>query len=235
MEVSIYPVKESYGGDFMKFCVREGRTNLPKWYKESKSFVGDPRTPLEKDKSMTMKKCTPILDYLTTGLTLHLPFAIYANGTYPNRKITATLEEPECKLGNHHPDQIQLLPVPKDYDPYPLKVDFPFVILPPNGYSILFTPSSPYSEWPLFFPPAIVQSDKYKTSINFPFLVKKDFEGKIDAGTEFMKVIFIKRESLKVNYKTHDDAAGMIQHYSSLVQAFGSGFYKKIRLNNIIQ
>ncbi len=233
MEVKIYPVNSEYGGDFMKFCVREARVNIPKWYKDSKSFIGDPKTQFEKDRSMTMKKCTPILDYLSTGLTLHLPFTIYANGKFPNREIISGIDKPDCKIGSHHPGQMQEFPLSDDYDPYPLKIDFPYTIETPPGYSALFIGSTPYKDWPLIFPHAIVQVDKYKNVVNFPFLVKKDFTGKIDAGVEFMKIFFIKREELDISYMSYEDGKSQIEIYANMVSAFGAGFYKKLRLDNI--
>lgn len=230
MKVNIYPVKNEYGGDFMNFCVREARHNLPQWYKESNSFVGDPKSSRAKDKSMTVKKCIPVLDFLSTGLTLHLPFTIYSTGIYPNKDISENLNENDCKLGTHHPEQLQKFPISSEYDPYPLKIDFPFSIEAPDGYSAVFIGSNPYKDWPLYFIPGIVETDKYKNVVNFPFVIKKDFEGKIDAGTEFMKVFFIKREDLELEYKKASE-----ERFSQniLVRSFGAGFYKKLKLNKI--
>jgi hypothetical protein len=232
MQVKVYPLSEKYGGDFMEMCVKEAKSDLPDWYKNSSPYVGSPSNQKEKDESMTMKKCTPILDYLITGLNLHLPFAIYSNGKYPNREISSSSSDHECKIGNHHVGQRQHLPVSDDYDPYPLKIDFPFYVEPPKGYSCLFVPAVPYDNWPLFFPSALVQADKYKANVNYPFFVKKDFEGKIEMGTEFMKVFFIKREDFSLEYKEAKDGINKIEQHRALVSAFGSGFYKKLRLRN---
>lgn len=229
MKINVYPVEEQYGGDFMKFCINKAK--LPEWYKKSESFIEKSTLPYAKDKSMTIKKCTPVLDFLSSGLTLSLPFAIYANGKYPNREISSTLQGGACQLGHHHPGQLQNFPISSVYDPNPLKIDFPFYIEAPPGYSALFINSIPYKEWPLLFVEAIVQSDKYKGAVNFPFLIRKDFEGKIDAGTEFMRVFFIKREELELIYNNKINPE--TSTHATLVQSLGAGFYKKLRLNQI--
>lgn len=233
MQINIYPIDDTYGGDFMRFCIRPSVENIPAWYKNSASYLGDPKNPHKKDRRMTMKRCMPIYDYLSTGLSLYTPFSIYAEGKYPNREIYASLDDDSCKLGYHAIGQKQQMPLDKDYDDFPRKIDFPYYIETPPGYSALYIASKPYDDFPLFFPNAVVQVDKYKAPVNFPFFIKKDFEGKIDSGTEFMKIFFVKREEVQFNYKTLSDSNGVIKQYRSFVGAFGAGFYKSLRLNQI--
>ena len=234
MDVNIYPTDNRFGGDFMNFCIREAKVNLPEWYRKSSSYTEKVQTPYEKDHSMTMKKCIPILDYLSSGLNLHLPFALYGEGKYPNRKIVASLNDPDCKLSGHHPDQRQGYPVSDKYDPVPLKIDFPYTIEAPRGYSALFIGISDDANTPLLFPPAIVETDKYLSQVNFPFFIKKEWEGKIDAGALFMKVIFVRREDFKINYLTYEDAKGRNDQHGMLVKTFGAGFYKKLKLDKFM-
>jgi hypothetical protein len=233
MEINIYPLDENLGGELMKFAIREARVNLPEWYKTSQSYLFDPKTPQARDKSMTMKKCTPILDYLSTGLNLHTPSAIYVEGNYPNRKISSASQDPALSISSHHTDQRQNLPVSKEYDQTPYKIEFPYSIETPKGFSTLFVAYNEDEDFPLIFPSAIVQTDKYRAPVNFPFFMKKSFEGKIDAGTPFMKAIFVKRDDFSIKYREAQEGRSTMMQHKSMVQAFGSGFYKKLRLDKI--
>ena len=233
MEVNVYPLEESFGGDFMEFCIKESKAQLPSWYKESNSYTIDAKTPFEKDKHMTMKKCMPILDYLSLGLNLYTPSTIYAEGIYPNRNVFSASHDPAIQISGHHADQKQNMPIPEGYEPSPLKIEFPYLIETPKGYSSLFIGYNEEKDFPFLFPSALVETDKYKAPTNFPFFIRKDFQGKIDAGTLFMKVIFVKRVDIVLNYKKAKDIEGKILQHRKMVQAFGSGFYKKLRLNKI--
>ena len=233
MEINVYPLDDSVGGDLMQFCIKEAKAELPEWYRDSSSYTKDVNTPHGRDKHMTIKKCMPVLDYLSLGLNLHTPSAIYVEGEYPNNSVTCASNDPLISLSSHHQDQTQKFPISSNYDPKPLKIEFPFSIETPSGYSSVFIAANDQKNFPLLFPSGMVQTDKYRAPVNFPFFVRKDFEGKIDAGTLFMKVLFVKREDVSVNYKeAKEDNSRMFQHMK-MVTAFGSGFYKKLRLGKL--
>ncbi|MGA1048997.1 MAG: hypothetical protein ACO3UU_13400, partial [Minisyncoccia bacterium] len=181
MDINIYPVEEIYDGNLMSLCIRRADENLPEWYKKSKSYI-DGTSQTHKDKGQTIKRCMPIFDYLSAGINLHLPFSIYSSGIGLNKQVTSSTENFNCKLGHHSPEQKQLFPISTDYHYQPFKVDFPFYIEAPSGYSAVYIPYYPYEGYPLLFIGATVQVDKYKAPVNFPFLIRSDFEGKIDAG-----------------------------------------------------
>jgi len=233
--INIYPTDPEFGGDFMKFVIKDASYDLPDWYKKSNSYIDVSDPSLHKDKKMTIKKCMPVLDYLSAGINLHLPFAIYSHGKGLNKVVTSSLNHHNCKIGHHSTQQVQKFPVPKNYYDQPFKVDFPYYIEAPSGYSALFIPQQPYNDYPLLFPAAMVQSDKYRAAVNFPFFIDNNFEGKIDAGTLFMKVIFIKREDMKISFKDYGEDSGAIKQYRTLVETFGSGFYKSLRLDQIFR
>lgn len=233
IDINIYPVDPQFGGDFMKFCIRDAESDLPEWYKKSQSYASGFSPEVHKDKKMTVKRCMPVFDYLSSGVNLHLPFAIYSKGVGLNKEVTSTVNHPDCKLGHHAPEQVQMLPFPKEYSLQPYKIDFPFYIEAPRGYSAVYIPYYPYEGYPLLFIGASVQVDKYKSPVNFPFLVRNDFEGKIDAGEMFMKVVFVKREETQVNYKEAGSDNGFMNQYRLLVESFGAGFYKNLRLDRV--
>lgn len=235
ININVYPTQQEFGGDFMKYCISKSEANLPEWYKKSNSYVDNLDNSVHKDKKMTIKRCMPVFDYLSYGIDLHLPFSIYASGKGLNKEVKSSVNHPDCKLGHHAVEQTQLLPFPKEYSDQPYKIDFPYYIEAPAGYSAVYIPYYPYEEYPLLFIGAMVQVDKYKSPVNFPFLIKNDFEGKIESGTNFMKVIFVKREDCEISYKNFGDDRGFLNQYRVFVESFGSGFYKNLRLDRVFR
>lgn len=230
MKIEIYPVDEQYGGKYMETCIKPAYSELPDWYKSSNSYVGDIRDKNFLEKRMSIKKCIPVLDYMTTGINLYLPFSIFVYGKYPERSITDNVDKNNmCGLSHHTAEQVQNFPVDKSYDPQPLKIDFPYVIKTPREYSSIYI--QPINEYydSLMFPRGLVNTDNYDNQVNFPFFIKKDFEGVIPAGTHFMSVFFIKRDELEISMKDFKDGESMIKQARSMVQNWGRYFYKNTR------
>lgn len=231
LDVNIYPTEKTYDGDYMKFCIRPAEANLPEWYKKSSSYFGDTKDKRFFDKRMTVKKCIPVFDYLSTGLNLYLPFSFYSYGSYPERIIDADTHGTYCKLGMHDMNQVQKFPIDDSYDPLPRKIDFPYMIETPKGYSSLYIqPQNEYSET-LLFPSGLVNTDNYKNQVNFPFFIKKDFTGEVPAGTHFMSVFFIKRDKINLKYKEYENGIDKISQARAMVQNWGRHFYKNTRFN----
>jgi hypothetical protein len=230
MKVEIYPAAEEYGGKYMQSCIKPASLDLPEWYKKSNSYVGDINDKKFLEKRMTMKKCIPILDFMTTGINLYLPFSIFVYGKYPERSITDnTNHSSVCGLGHHDAGQVQRFPVDESYDPQPLKIDFPYIIKTPKEYSSIYI--QPINEYydSLMFPRALVNTDNYDNQVNFPFFIKKDFEGVIPAGTHFMSVFFVKRDPLEISMNSYEDGKSMIKQARTMVQNWGRHFYKNTR------
>ena len=47
---------------------------------------------------------------------------------------------------------------------------------------------------PFYVLPAIVDTDKHPINVNFPFFIRKDFEGTLPMGTPIMQIIPFKRD-----------------------------------------
>ena len=181
-------------------------------------------------KRMSIKKCIPILEYMTTGLNLHLPFSIFVEGRYPERDIYTNVENDGiAKLGHHSIEQAQLFPIPDSYDIHPYKIDFPWMIETPNGYSSIYVQPQNELYDIMLFPRGLVNTDNYKNQVNFPFFLKKDFTGTIDAGTHFMSVFFIKREKEEFVFNEFEKGKDKILQAKSMVQNWGRHFYKNTR------
>ena len=230
MKINIYPVDPRYGGEYMNACVKPASNDIPDWYKKSNSYVGDPSDKMYQPKRMSIKKCIPVLEYMTTGLNLYLPFSIFVEGRYPERDIYTNVEHDGlAKMGHHSIDQAQLFPLPDSYDIQPHKIDFPWMIETPKGYSSIYVQPQNELYDTLLFPRGLVNTDNYKNQVNFPFFLKKDFTGTIDAGTHFMSVFFIKREKEEFVFNEFEKGREKILQAKSMVQNWGRHFYKNTR------
>jgi hypothetical protein len=82
---------------------------------------------------MTIKKCVPFLDSMTSGYTLYLA----ADVEFVKDGFKTFTKVPT--LTAHYKEQTSLVPVPPEYDSQPYKWENFFVMTTPKGYSTLFT------------------------------------------------------------------------------------------------
>lgn len=167
----------------------------------------------------TIKKCIPFLDTLTSGYMIVLASDVYydSNGFQQISKIQ--------QVANHSIDQISTLELPKEYDETPYKwINF-FVTKTPKGYSTLFTHPLNRIDLPFYSLTGIVDTDKFTVPVNFPFFVKKDFQGIIPAGTPIAQAIPIKRENWKS--EVEDKKPYEQPWYVNIMHNPPFGFYKK--------
>jgi hypothetical protein len=95
----------------------------------------------------------------------------------------------------HPVEQAPLHPLKNNF-PYP-KWTNPYSIITPAGYSCLFV--QPLHRESVFtILPGVVDTDKYHSSVSFPFILNNSkFEGIIPAGTPLAQVIPFKRNFWK--------------------------------------
>jgi hypothetical protein len=93
-----------------------------------------------------------------------------------------------------HPIEQASLHPARNESPYP-KWNNPYAISTPPGYSVLFT--QPFHRESVFtILDGIVDTDKYKGAVTFPFVLNDNkWEGIIPAGTPMAQVIPFQRES----------------------------------------
>jgi hypothetical protein len=167
---------------------------IPDWYRNTPEYVGDQGKKIlgDGDTPHTIKKCIPVLDSITAGYILY---------TQVDIQVTQVDGLPYFHWASQdaimfHPiEQAPLHPNKKDA-PYPKWMN-PYAIATPPGYSLLFT--QPFHRESVFtILPGVVDTDKYKAPVNFPFILNDvKWEGIIDAGTPMAQVIPIKRDSWK--------------------------------------
>ena len=185
---------------------------VPNWWRKD-SVV--------KEQMHTMKKCVPILDSLTAGYVIPLPADVWkARGVknFGQRNDIAFVSE-------HYPLQTEAYPAPEEFDSQPYKWVNPWNIKTPKGYSCLFIHPLNSGDSPFYSFSGIVDTDKQPVTVNFPFLIKKEFEGVIPAGTPIIQVIPFKRDKWESKVIDNKDYVEPKDFYKIFNPPFGQ--YKR--------
>ena len=170
---------------------------LPSWYNAIPRFVDNEKKFkffANGNVNSTVKWCNPFLDSLTAGYMITLEndlFVALENGEHSFAWKSGGSEY----ISNHDKRQVSKEMVPQGFDPQPFKFLNNWSIKTPKGYSALFIHPLNRGDLPFYTLSGFVDTDDYNQPVNFPFLIREDFEGIIPAGTPIAQVIPIKRES----------------------------------------
>ena len=200
---------------------------LPNWYKKLAPFQGGKRKfsfPQSGATNATVKKCIPFLDAFSSGYMILLEQDVYVEST-PDGKNIRWQDTSKNLVGVHAHFQYEGFEVPNHFESLAFKWTNPWSISLPKGYSLLFSHPLNRLELPFYTLSGIVDSDNFKGVVNFPFFIKKDFEGIIESGTPIAQVIPIKRENWKSSVIKMTDSGAAKHDYQSAISF--SEFYKK--------
>jgi hypothetical protein len=175
---------------------------IPDWYKNLESYTHEKKAPDGSGSTTaTIKRCMPVFDAISAGYILFSPADVYVSQRENEEgKKTAYYEWANHSLIEFHAvEQAPSHPNRNGHTVYP-KWTNPWAITTPIGYSILFIQPM-HRESVFTILPGIVDTDTYKASVNFPFVLNESntFEGLIPAGTPIAQVIPFKRESWEMS------------------------------------
>lgn len=175
------------------------RKYLPEWYKTMPKFVDQNFFGIEKYTS-TIKSCPPFFDAITAGYFILLSADILVSrdeldGCHIQWRTNTDL------VTKHIPEQVPGIPRPPGYGNFPFKwINF-YIIKTPKNHSTFFTHPLSMPDLPFYSLPGLVDTDSFNLPVQFPFFIKKDFEGVIPKGTPIIQAIPFKRN----NWKMYND------------------------------
>jgi hypothetical protein len=180
------------GVDF--FPPKPAIKEVPDWYKETSEYVNDEKIFLENGGNpSTIKKCMPVFDAMTAGYILYTQVDVQVSQKHG---VPFYNWSDQSAISFHPIVQASLHPK-GNYAPYP-KWNSSYSITTPPGYSSLFLPPMHNPNKIFTVLEGIVDTDRYKAPVNFPFVLNDvKWEGIIEAGTPMVQVIPIKRDSWK--------------------------------------
>ncbi len=214
------------GSSLMKTHPTPSKKHIPDWYRSISPFWGRSNNldfyAFESAPNITVKRCMPFLDALTDGYTITLETDVFVSTGDYNLPVFKWHPIPDYDLvGTHAEQQIEGFPVPTEFINFPYKWNYHWSIKVPKGYSVLFYHPHNRLELPFHTLSGLVDCDSQEAPVQFPFLLKKNFEGVIPKGTPLVQFSIIKRENWKskIADKVDDDEAYIIfRKTRSLIQ-----------------
>jgi hypothetical protein len=226
---------------------------VPEWYKqmETKTPMSGMHDKEKLAKRKTIKKCVPVLDYMTSG---------YVIRSLGDISISRRVEYGQEKLSVYsHIDSEEKLPTISDHSAHQFPLELNGVkkcvmkfnnyirIKTPPGYSCLFYQPFYMLETRFTILPGIVDTDDFNIPVSFPFYVNayanEEFSFDIPAGTPLVCVMPFKRDDWQMNFiedKPLRDANMMVRKTPSKLElkfatimneAYKKIFYKKKSFN----
>lgn len=161
--------------------------NVPSWYR---------KMPGVRDNIATAKKCVPFLDAFAMGY--HIPLA--SDVFWDKEEQSFSFNSKINVASAHYMSQTEDVVLPPGFNPQPLKWNNFWHISTPKGYSTLFIHPLNRMDLPFYSFSGVVDTDKHPLVINFPFVLREDFEGKIEKGTPIIQAIPFKRDKWSAEY-----------------------------------
>lgn len=202
------------------------KNHIPAWYKSIKSYGYNNIVFDDDNKIMkNVKSCIPFLDSFMTGYVVELWCDIHVriNDDGESHYFTwsdATPVPVGFRNSNENP-----IPVPMGCESSHYIWQSPYCIKTPKDYSLLITHPLNRFDLPFVTLSGIVDAEKTIGPGNFPFFMKKDFEGLIQSGTPIFQVIPFKKENWNLENDDKIIKEGLINKQKSL--NLFAGFYKK--------
>lgn len=206
---------------------------LPEWYKKIPSlFKGDKTIrimPNSRAVNSTVKKCVPFLEAMTAGYTLTLADDVLVSVNEDGIPLMRWRTDGEI-ITEHSIFQYDGLQWGDEFYNLVFKWGSEWIIHTPKNYSLWVTHPSNRYDLPFMNFNGFVETDKYTNAIQFPFLLKKGFEGIIERGTPIAQIIPIKRDSWQSETLEYNNFKAKINQrllFGKIVNSYKSQFWVK--------
>ena len=180
---------------------------MPDWFRRLPPV--DKNQVHTRNNGLTVKRCMPFLDALTTGWIIPLAATVRLEVRDNGQTVDAGWEIDRVMVSNHA--NYQLAGNPRDRRP-PCKFHNYWTIATPPGWSCLFVPPMNRPNDVFEAVAGIVDTDTYTSHIHFPFFATdKDGIYTIEKGTPLVQVIPFRRGDTHIDgdirAETEDEAA----------------------------
>lgn len=208
---------------------------IPKWYKDiTRLENGDKKLTWPSNyqsPNLTLKTCVPFLEALSNGYMVYLSDDIFVEHV-DGVPFLRWHQSDDGLVSGHGPDQFPLdnIPFSDIFFQTPFKFMQDWEIKVPKGYSVMFSHPHNRIDLPFYTFSGLVNCDVYDMPVQFPFLLRKDFEGIIKAGTPISQLTIIKNESWESDVQEYDEDSTYIKRrnfYKHIHNAYRNYFWKK--------
>lgn len=167
---------------------------VPDWWKGMSPYSnGDSKLKIENGGvNHSFKKCTPMLDALTSGYIVPLWTDVLVS--VENNIPSISWKTQTQVFGMHGTDTKKMDP-PPGYSGFVFKYISTWQPITPPGYSSLIVAPFGYKNLPLQTISAVIDTDKSTADFSVPMWIKDNFEGIIEKETPLVQIIPFKRDS----------------------------------------
>lgn len=198
---------------------------VPEWYKNIPVALNKVPNYIDNDGVPSIKRCMPVLDYLTSGYVLRNSYEINA---WPFEKDGIQSFQLECNKKNYvgahpwHQAPTELYGKKNHY----FKINQEWLIRTPPGYScLIYQPHYLFREEFQMFP-AIVDTDKHDDFVGLIGLITTNKDFTIPPGEPLVVVFPFKREEWKME-ASFDPEIGSKSSFKYFLHGLWHGFYSK--------
>jgi len=211
---------------------KPSKNYIPNWYKQMHPFTHGAKKlmyrTLDGIPNVTLKRCVPFLDALTNGYMYVLEEDVFVEQIDGVPLIR--WRSSDNVLTGHSAEEHPNFYIPETYHPFVVKWESKWVVKVPKNYSVLFSHPSNRLDLPFFTLSGLVSCDNYPLAVNYPFLLKKGFEGLIKAGTPVCQLHLVKNESWKTDVLKYDKNRtykNLKTFFKTFVGSYKTNFWSK--------
>ena len=206
---------------------------IPKWWKDASPYIKSKDNPDGKkiivsnyESNASFKKCTPMLDMLSSGYIVPLWADVQVTIKDHGPQLTWRVHEQVFDVHNG-----QEVEAPDGYQKTQFKFLNQWVPKLPKGYSALIMPCPGYPN-NVFRPmSAVIDYDKTTHPLSPPMYLKNDFEGIVEKGTPMFQIIPFKRNNWNSKFSFLEEGQQTINMdrdvKATLVNNYVKNFWEK--------
>lgn len=170
------------------------RSYMPDWFRKLPPVTEE--VACETNSGLTVKRCMPFLDAMTTGWIIPLPATVRLDVAEKGTKLTAGWDFDRPLVSFHGAHQVAGHPqTPRP----PAKFHNFWTIATPPGWSCLFVSPLNRPNGTFEVVAGVVDTDTYASTIHFPFFcTAEDGLYEIEKGSPLIQVIPFRRDSAMI-------------------------------------
>jgi hypothetical protein len=201
------------------------RGMLPEWFRRLPGT--DDAQVSATNNGLTVKRCLPFLDALSTGWIIPLAAAVRLEISDDGRTVTAGWEFDREMVSNHAAFQVAGNP----FEPRPpMKFHNYWTVRTSPGWSCLFLPAINRPSDVVHVFSGLVDTDTYRSPVNFPFVATaSDGVYSLRQGTPLVQVVPMRRSALEIHgsVRTESDADADLRRSISRNTQASDGWYRR--------